>query len=317
MNTTDRASARRRASRQVASLAIVTWAVVAGTAHAGAWPGCKAFTDQATAQATWEASGRPAVADGDGDGKVCESLPATAPSAPAGRTPSSPGAALPAQTTAPAPGTVTSRVSPLRDRRGVHPGLTAVPRSQRARARRLIRLVRTAPAGSRAGYSRDAFGTAWTDDTTITWGRDGCETREQILRRDLRAVTYRPGTSSCVVLTGILRDPYTATTIRFAKSRPLEVQIDHVMALAYDWSQGAATWTQAKREQIANDPLNLLAVDGPENTRKSASGPADWLPPNRRVRCAYSVRFAQVSRKYRLPVRPQDKRAMLKQCGAS
>jgi Protein of unknown function (DUF1524) len=289
----------------------------APAAHAAAWPGCKAFTDQTTAQATWEASGKPAGADGDADGKVCERLPTTAPTTPTEQTPSSPAAALPAQTPAPAPGTVTSRVSPLHDRRGVHPGLTAVPKSQRARARRLIARVRTAPAGSRTGYSRDAFGSAWTDDTTITWGHDNCKTREQILRRDLRSITYRPNTNSCVVLTGILRDPYTATTITFAKARPLAVQIDHVMPLAYDWSQGAATWTRAKRKQIANDPLNLLAVDGHANTHKAASGPANWLPPNTRVRCAYAVRFAQVSRKYKLTIRPQDKRTMLKQCRAS
>ena len=191
-----------------------------------------------------------------------------------------------------------------------------MPASQRARARARIALVSTAAAGTTAGYSREQFGSAWTDDTTTTWGHDGCKTREEILRRDLRAVTLRAGTHGCVVLTGILQEPYTARTIRFTKARPLEVQIDHVMPLAYDWSQGASTWTRAKREQIANDPLNLLAVDGPANNEKSASGPADWLPPNQRVRCAYAVRFAQVALKYRLAVRPADKRVMLTVCGA-
>ena len=198
----------------------------------------------------------------------------------------------------------------------MHPGLTPVPAAQRARARRLIALVRSAPAGSAAGYSRSRFGSAWTDDTTTTWGHDGCKTRENILHRDLRAITFRAGTHNCVVLTGILQEPYTATTIKFTKARPLAVQIDHVMPLAYDWAQGASTWSIAKREQIANDPLNLLAVDGPANDQKSASGPADWMPPNTRVRCAYAVRFAQVARKYTLPVQPPDKRAMLRACGA-
>jgi hypothetical protein len=86
------------------------------------------------------------------------------------------------------------------------------------------------------------------------------------------------------------------------------------MPLSYDWNQGASTWTKAKREEIANDPLNLLAVDGPTNIRKSDSGPAEWMPPNVRIRCAYSVRFAQVSRKYSLPVLAVDKEEMRSAC---
>lgn len=304
--------------------AILAAAVLAGcaapTTSAAAWQGCKAYSDQPTAQAAWEAAGRPAGADGDSDGKVCETLPASpssTPPAPGGTpTPSSPGAALPTPPATPPPGSQSTRVSPLKDPRGLHPGLSAVPAAQRGKARRLIGRVRSARAGSLAGYSRSQFGSAWTDDQTTTWGHDGCKTREQILRRDLRAIEYRAGTNNCVVLTGILQEPYTGRTIEFTKANPMAVQIDHVMPLAYDWSQGASRWSMAKREQIANDPLNLLAVDGPANNAKSASGPADWLPSNTRVRCAYAVRFAQVSLKYRLPVAPRDKRAMLRTCGA-
>jgi len=290
------------------------------TLGATSWPGCSAFSSQSEAQSAWEADGRPARADGDSDGRVCESLPSTSPSAggsPSAQTPSSPGAALPTSPAAPAPGSVTTRVSPLQDPRGIHPSLTPVPAGQRARARARIKRVRTAAAGSSTGYSRSQFGVAWTDSTTDTWGHDGCKTREEILHRDLRAVTFRAGTHDCVVLIGVLKEPYTASTISFTKAQPLTVQIDHVMPLAYDWAQGAAGWTKAKREQIANDPLNLLAVDGPSNGQKSASGPAEWMPPNPRVGCAYAVRFAMVSLKYKLPVQPQDKRKMLTSCGAS
>jgi hypothetical protein len=224
--------------------------------------------------------------------------------------------ALAPASSAPAPGAVTERVSPLHDPRGLHPGLTPVPASELARARALIGRVRAAPSGSSAGYSRDQFGSAWTDDQTATWGHDGCRTREEILHRDLRAIDFRAGTNDCVVLTGILLEPYLGRTVEFSKAKPLEVQIDHVMPLAYDWAQGASRWTQAKREQLANDPLNLLAVDGPSNGSKSAQGPATWLPPNATVRCAYAVRFAQVSRRYRLPVQSADKRAMLGTCGS-
>jgi hypothetical protein len=87
------------------------------------------------------------------------------------------------------------------------------------------------------------------------------------------------------------------------------------MPLSYDWQMGASRWTEDKRESIANDPLNLVPVDGPTNGSKGDSGPASWLPPNKQIRCAYSVRFAQVSLKYELPVTAADKDMMLKQCG--
>jgi hypothetical protein len=230
--------------------------------------------------------------------------------------PASPSGALHAQTSTAPPGSAPARVNPLHDPRGIHPGLTPVPSTQLARARALIQRVRTAPAGLQAGYRRDRFGVAWTDDTTDTWGHNGCKTREDILRRDLRGIEYRAGTNDCVVLTGILQEPYAPKFVEFSKARPLEVQIDHVMPLSYDWKQGASGWTLERRKQIANDPLNLLAVDGPLNQAKSDSGPADWMPPNAAVRCAYSVRFAQVSRRYRLPVRPQDKTTMLGACSS-
>jgi hypothetical protein len=235
----------------------------------------------------------------------------------AATTPHSPGAALSAGPTAPPPGSRPERISPLRDTHGLHPGLTPVPAAERGKARKLIGTVTAGTRGSKAGYDRERhFGTPWTDDVHITWGHDGCRTREQVLHRDMKGIDFRAGTGDCVVLVGILQEPYTGRTIEFSKSRPMEVQVDHVMPLAYDWGQGARTWTQAKREQLANDPLNLLAVDGPANQRKSDSGPSEWMPGNTKVRCAYAVRFAMVSLKYALPVTSADKRTMLNACGA-
>jgi hypothetical protein len=214
----------------------------------------------------------------------------------------------------PPPGAVTSRVSPLHDQRGLHPSLTSIPDAERPLALALLDNVSTAGRGSKTAYERDAFGEAWSDAADTTWGHDGCRTREEILHRDLRAVTLRPGTRRCVVLDGLLNDPYTAHLIEFSKSRPLEVQVDHVIPLYYAWQLGAARWTAHKRLRIANDPLNLLAVDGSANQQKSASGPAAWLPHNKRIRCAYAVRIAQVALKYKLPVTLPDKQMMLRQC---
>jgi hypothetical protein len=77
---------------------------------------------------------------------------------------------------------------------------------------------------------------------------------------------------------------------------------------------GAARWDTDKRVAFANDPLNLVAVDGPTNGSKSDKSIASWLPPNKSVRCSYAMRMAQVSLRYDLPTTPADKDVMLAQC---
>ena len=146
-------------------------------------------------------------------------------------------------------------------------------------------------------YDRAAFGQAWLDVD-----RNGCDTRNDILRRDLLDVVVKPGTNGCAVLTGTLLDPYSGQTIHFVRgaSTSSAVQIDHVVPLADAWQKGARTWSDDQRAQFANDPLNLLAVDGSLNQGKSAGDAATWLPPNRAYRCAYAARIVAVKVKYRL-----------------
>ncbi|GAA3202138.1 HNH endonuclease family protein [Actinocorallia longicatena] len=205
---------------------------------------------------------------------------------------------------------------PLDNPKGERPSLAALTSDADQKAgRKVIEQVRTAGRGPKTGYERDRFGPTWTDTADgVALARNGCDTRNDILARDGEKVKYRSG-SDCVVVEMTLHDPYTGDTIAFEKAKANEVQIDHVMPLSYDWQMGAARWTADKREQIANDPLNLIAVDGPTNGSKSDSGPASWLPPVKRIRCAYSVRFAQVALKYDLPVTTADKQIMLEQCG--
>ena len=157
------------------------------------------------------------------------------------------------------------------------------------------------------GYSRDRFGQAWSDVD-----RNGCDTRNDILKRDLTGETFRAGTRGCIVLTGTLRDPYTAKTIHFVRGQrtSLAVQIDHVVALGNAWRQGAQQWPASKRLAFANDPLNLLAVDGPTNGRKGASNAASWLPPNKAYRCSYVARQVAVKAKYQLSVTAAEKAAI-------
>ena len=157
----------------------------------------------------------------------------------------------------------------------------------------------------RTGYTRAVFGAAWADVD-----RNGCDTRNDVLKRDLTGETFRAGTRSCVVVTGLLRDPYTTRRISFAKATAAAVQIDHVVPLSDAWQKGALTWSPARRLVFANDPLNLLAVDGPTNQRKGDGDAATWLPPSTAYRCAYVARQIAVKLRYGAWVTPAEKAAM-------
>ncbi|MER7486398.1 HNH endonuclease family protein [Streptomyces sp. NPDC126497] len=207
-------------------------------------------------------------------------------------------------------------VSPLDNPDGTGPGLAPVTgESDRAESVDLIAEVATKGRGPRTGYDRDEFGYAWMDTADgVPLARNGCDTRNDVLRRDGQEVRFRSG-SDCVVVAMTLDDPYTGTTIEWRKQEAAEVQIDHVVPLSYSWQMGASRWPEAKRERLANDTLNLIPVQGRANSAKGDSGPATWLPPDKRIRCAYAVRFAQVAVKYEMPVTAADKRMMLEQCG--
>ncbi|MFF7856618.1 DUF1524 domain-containing protein [Streptomyces sp. NPDC007904] len=207
-------------------------------------------------------------------------------------------------------------VSPLDNPEGTGPGLAPVTGTRdRAEAVELIARVATKGRGPRTGYDRDEFGYAWKDTADgVPLARNGCDTRNDLLRRDGQNLRFRSG-SDCVVVALTLADPYTGKTIEWHKQRAAEVQIDHVVPLSYSWQMGASRWPGDKRERLANDTLNLIPVDGRANSAKGDSGPASWLPPAKGVRCAYAVRFAQVALAYEMPVTPADRRAMLRQCG--
>jgi hypothetical protein len=155
--------------------------------------------------------------------------------------------------------------------------------------------------GPKTGYAREAFGARWSDVD-----RNGCDTRNDVLNRDLGAKEWRPGTHECVVVAGVLHDPYTGRRLPFTKEHAEAVQIDHVVALSDAWQKGAAQWDARRRLAFANDPLNLLAVDGPTNSRKSDGDAATWLPPQRSFRCRYVARMVAVKAKWHLSVTPAE-----------
>jgi hypothetical protein len=170
----------------------------------------------------------------------------------------------------------------------------------------------------KTGYKRSQFGEAWTDDTSAPWGHDLCDTRDDILNRDLTNKQY-VAIRKChtAVASGDLHDPYTGQWIHFQRGKGTSalIQIDHATAISDDWQKGAQRLSLAERTNLANDPLNLIAVDGHSNQSKGDGDAATWLPPNKAFRCAYVSRQIAVKAKYRLWVTPAEKSAMARVLG--
>jgi hypothetical protein len=190
------------------------------------------------------------------------------------------------------------------------PTTRATPSTNTPAAGTVAALLDTLPVKGRAprtGYDRERFGQAWADTD-----RNGCDTRNDVLRRDLQAIVIRAGTHGCVVLSGTLADPYTGTAIAFARGAATSsrVQIDHVVALSDAWQKGAQQWSAQTRTRFANDPLNLLAVDGPTNQRKSDGDAATWLPPRTSYRCTYVSRQTAVKARYGVWITAAEKGAV-------
>ncbi|WP_250556292.1 HNH endonuclease family protein [Pseudonocardia lacus] len=159
----------------------------------------------------------------------------------------------------------------------------------------------------KTGYDRDEFGSRWADID-----RNGCDQRNDVLARDMVDETFKEGTHDCVVLTGRLADPYTGTEIAFTRGQDTsdDVQIDHVVALSDAWQKGAQQLDPDTRKSLGNDPLNLMATDGPTNQSKGDGDAATWLPPNRQFRCAYVARQVAVKAKYSLWVTAAERDAI-------
>jgi hypothetical protein len=160
----------------------------------------------------------------------------------------------------------------------------------------------------KTGYTRAQFGPAWADVD-----RNGCDTRNDVLKRDLTSITYRAKTRNCVVETGTLVDRYSGETINFVKGNisSMEVQIDHVVALSNAWQTGAFKLSADQRKALSNDPLNLFAVKGRLNSQKGDGDAATWLPPLKSFRCSYVAQQIAVKAKYSLWVTAPEKAAMV------
>jgi len=155
----------------------------------------------------------------------------------------------------------------------------------------------------KTGYARSQF-PHWSDPD-----RNGCDARNDTLKRDLTNITYQVGTRDCKVIAGQLLDPFSGKVITFSTTKVV-IDIDHVVALSNAWQTGAAYFDKGKRTQIANDPLNLLAVDSKLNRQKGDGDAATWLPPSKAFRCEYVARQVAVKAKYGLWVTQPEKVAI-------
>ena len=191
---------------------------------------------------------------------------------------------------------------------GFAPSMSMAAEAQPGLATSVLESLPVKGRAPKTGYSRDQFGQAWADVD-----RNGCDTRNDILKRDMTGIIYKSGTRNCVVASGTLVDRYSGETINFVRGNftSMEVQIDHVVTLSNAWQTGAFKLTVEQRTAMANDPLNLFAVKGNLNLQKSDGDAATWLPPMKSFRCAYVAQQIAVKAKYSLWVVLPEKAAMV------
>ena len=184
--------------------------------------------------------------------------------------------------------------------------LTLLPTTASAAANDALTALNQLEVKGRAaktGYSRAQF-PHWSDPD-----RNGCDARNDTLKRDLTNITYKVGTRDCKVVGGQLLDPFSGKSLTFSSTKS-NIDIDHLVALSNAWQTGAAYFDKAKRTQIANDPLNLLAVDAKLNRQKGDGDAATWLPPAKSFRCEYVAAQIAVKVKYSLWLTAPEKSAM-------
>ncbi len=177
-------------------------------------------------------------------------------------------------------------------------------------ARRQLRELPVRGWDRTSDFQRRQFGEAWSDDVNVEFGHNGCNTRDDILRRDLKNLVVRPFT--CFAQSGTLIDPYTGTTIDFVRGPDTSnsIEIDHVVSLADAWYKGARAWDPQRRLDFANDPRNLLAVSPKANFDKAFRDAASWLPPNQAFRCDFVARQIDVKTAYGLWLSAKERKAL-------
>jgi hypothetical protein len=190
------------------------------------------------------------------------------------------------------------------------PSAPATDPSRYDLARQQLKVLQVRGWDRTSDFRRYQFGQAWSDDVNVEFGHNGCNTRDDILRRDLKNLVVRPFT--CFAQSGTLIDPYTGAAIDFVRGPETSnsIEIDHVVSLADAWYKGARAWDPQRRLDFANDPRNLLAVSPQANFDKAFRDAAGWLPPNQAFRCDFAARQIEVKTAYGLWLSAKEKKAL-------
>jgi hypothetical protein len=176
----------------------------------------------------------------------------------------------------------------------------------------LLGQVRIADTSYAAGYDRSCapghgcvFGDEWTDEYAGPYGRNGCDTRQDVLLLQMGRIEKR-WADPCRIYQATLTDPYTGAHLTWHRDG-YRIQVDHVYPLAQAWYAGASHWPLARRIRFANDVRReLLAVGTAVNDDKGSQTPSEWLPPRESFRCTYLAKYLTVAAAYDLPVTPAD-----------
>jgi hypothetical protein len=142
------------------------------------------------------------------------------------------------------------------------------------------------------GYDRALFD-HWRDIDG-----DGCDSRDQVLKRDSISLP-QVDPINCNVVAGDWVSPYDGARW----SNPSDIDIDHVVALKEAWDSGAWAWSAAQRKAFANDTSDsrtLLAVTDSVNQSKSDKDPSNWLPPLQSYMCTYLGNWIAVKVRWNL-----------------
>lgn len=170
-----------------------------------------------------------------------------------------------------------------------------------AEVRRCLGTLAIKGRASKTDYDREEKFGRWRQ-------KDGCDTRETILIRDLTDEVVNPET--CGIISGTFDDIYTAKNEnKHVTGKAIStIEIDHVVALGNAWQSGAGIedYPEKNRKELANDPLNLQATSEKNNGKKSDNDASGWLPPNEEQWCSYVTRQVLIKQRYALWVKPAE-----------
>ena len=164
----------------------------------------------------------------------------------------------------------------------------------------IVFIVLSVNVSASSSYQRDEYISSWVDE-------DGdCQNlrHEMLIRHSQLEVTFT-NSDRCTVSTGRWLDPYLGKVITMAS----DLDVDHVIPLAYAHAYGAASWSRTKKQSFAMDEVNLLLVDDEENQFKGAKGPSEYLP-RKEFQCDYVQIWRLVSTKYKLELPARDRRIL-------